>query len=410
MPSSIAWLDQSAEEQRRVRELVRLFADSESRDELGIGQVRDVYSNRLFPGTSVIQTRARYFLFIPWLFQLHQAKGRTGADLFQRVQEDERRLISTLADAGHIRGLIGAEAGPLVKRLPTAVYWAGLQRFGVLREPIAPDAIAAGTDLHELDPGAEEGRSARVRSVWHPELAGLRPKEFPATVEGGFDLTSDEAAWLRDLTLQESPDTLLAHLVSAATAPDDDSAAPWDDSVAGTADEPALRVLEEARLFSLVVHGAALLYNVLLAEAYEDAGCTGVDAPTDRYREALVDWSEDISQNKRALMQWDFEPWWAEVRQHNPRIGPLTRSFLQGWLSHARDQRTPGLADDSAARNLVRNRERVTKKSQARLENDRLLRAWNGASGTNRLVYRWGTVRDLATDIVRPLGVADAPT
>ena len=63
----IAWLDTSSDEQRRVRELIALFAQSESRDELGIGQVRDAFSEMLFPGTSVIQTRARYFLFVPWI-------------------------------------------------------------------------------------------------------------------------------------------------------------------------------------------------------------------------------------------------------------------------------------------------------------------------------------------------------
>ncbi|WP_408647239.1 DUF6361 family protein [Tessaracoccus coleopterorum] len=37
-------------------------------DELGIGQIRDVFSNVLFPGTSVTQTRARYLLLVPWAF------------------------------------------------------------------------------------------------------------------------------------------------------------------------------------------------------------------------------------------------------------------------------------------------------------------------------------------------------
>ena len=38
--SLIAWLDVSAEEQRRVRELVAMFSDKSTLDELGIGQVR----------------------------------------------------------------------------------------------------------------------------------------------------------------------------------------------------------------------------------------------------------------------------------------------------------------------------------------------------------------------------------
>ena len=52
--STIAWLDVSAEEQRRAREFLALFTQAESRDELGLGQIRDTFSNTLFPGISVI--------------------------------------------------------------------------------------------------------------------------------------------------------------------------------------------------------------------------------------------------------------------------------------------------------------------------------------------------------------------
>jgi hypothetical protein len=47
-----------------VREMVALFSQHESRDELEIGQIRDFFSDLLFPGTSVIQTRARYYLLV----------------------------------------------------------------------------------------------------------------------------------------------------------------------------------------------------------------------------------------------------------------------------------------------------------------------------------------------------------
>lgn len=50
MPSTIAWLDLSREEQRRMREVINLFSQTESRDELGIGQVRDSFSDQLFRG------------------------------------------------------------------------------------------------------------------------------------------------------------------------------------------------------------------------------------------------------------------------------------------------------------------------------------------------------------------------
>ena len=58
MVSTISWLDHSEVDQRRVREMLRLFSDKDTVDDLGIGTVRDAISNSLVPGTSVIQTRA----------------------------------------------------------------------------------------------------------------------------------------------------------------------------------------------------------------------------------------------------------------------------------------------------------------------------------------------------------------
>lgn len=407
MVSTISWLDQSAEEQRRVRELVGLFSESESRDELGIGQVRDVFSNRLFPGTSVIQTRTRYFLFIPWLFQQHQAKRRSGADLLRRVQESERQLIATMLAADHKEGLIGRDAGTRVKTLPTSIYWNGLQQFGVLRQPVGPDAITSTNAGGASDLDAEDERADRAPSVWHPTLPDP-PDGFPAEVPGGFALTAAEAAWFRDLTLERSPGTLLAHLMAANSSPDADSSAPWADSVAVGAPEPVASLLEEARRFSLVMHGAALLYNLLLAEAYEAAGYDAITAPTEDYREQLAGWSEEVAANRDALAAWDFEPWWADIQLGNPRIGPLTRTFIREWLELTHTAGSAGIVDHAQARILIKNRERVTKKGQARLANDRLLRAWNGASGSRRLVYRWGTVRRLVADVVEALEVDDA--
>src|SRR4051794_29652542 len=100
MPSKIAWLDVSAEEQRRAREMLALFTQTESRDELGIGQIRDVLSDSLWPGTSVLQTRARYYLFVPWLFRRGVERGRQGPALYQWVQIQERALVEALRASG----------------------------------------------------------------------------------------------------------------------------------------------------------------------------------------------------------------------------------------------------------------------------------------------------------------------
>lgn len=50
-------------------DVVDLFREHDTRDELGVGSVRDAFADMLFPGTSTIMTRARYFLLVPWAYQ-----------------------------------------------------------------------------------------------------------------------------------------------------------------------------------------------------------------------------------------------------------------------------------------------------------------------------------------------------
>ena len=69
MASTFTWLDSSEHERRRALDIIDLFGQSETVDELGLGTVRDTIAEVLAPGTSTVQTRARYFFFIPWIYQ-----------------------------------------------------------------------------------------------------------------------------------------------------------------------------------------------------------------------------------------------------------------------------------------------------------------------------------------------------
>ena len=57
------------------------------------------------------------------------------------------------------------------------------------------------------------------------------------------------------------------------------------------------------------------------------------------------------------------------------------------------------IADDSAARRLVEERERQLKHGLARLQNRRALENWGGESSTGRLSYRWPNARQIISDV-----------
>ncbi|GGC74193.1 hypothetical protein IEU95_16015 [Hoyosella rhizosphaerae] len=209
MPSSLAWLDNSREDPQRMRELLSMFSDSESRDELGIGQIRDAFADLLFSGTSTLHTRAKYFLLVPWCYLSAEKRGVSGARFSAAVEQHEKLVIRTLKEAGDIDGLIGRRAGPMVKSLPSSVYWSALGRYRVrLAEDRFSPVFADGED--EL--------TERQQGMWHATLPKV-PVNFPHTIPGGLDLLSGEAQWLRERILSGAGGTLLAHFVLPGREP-----------------------------------------------------------------------------------------------------------------------------------------------------------------------------------------------
>ena len=84
MPSSFAWLDYSEVERDRMQEALAKFREQDTRDEIGIGVIRDALADWLFPGTSTIQTRVRYFLFAAWMYRQLEANPPTSRDAIEK--------------------------------------------------------------------------------------------------------------------------------------------------------------------------------------------------------------------------------------------------------------------------------------------------------------------------------------
>ena len=267
-PAVFAWLDYSEADQRRAREIIAMFSQQESRDELGLGRIRDALSDTLFPGTSVLLTRARYFLFVPWLFREGARHRYHGARLSSWVDQQERRLIGALRDGGDLEGLIGRNVGVAVQNLPSGIYWNSLRRFGILRHQ-GTEAQAVGLRQISRPMGEETEFLERSDAVWAPSIPGP-PDDFFSLSRCDFALRHDEATWLAERIVDAVPDTLLQFLVARGNRPEATARFAWEDP---DADEAAGRVrnaLDEARRFAVAMHGAALLYNVLLAERAEE--------------------------------------------------------------------------------------------------------------------------------------------
>jgi hypothetical protein len=408
--SLVAWLDASSEDQRRMREIVNLFSERESRDELGIGQVRDALSDLLWPGTSTLFTRARYFILIPWCYRAAAEARNDVGKATALADQNERRLIRALINAGEHDGVIGGTVGVALRNLPSVLYWGGMRTHGILSDPALNrgDAIVAELDrVHTRRPVTVEYEDEAA--VWHGgafhSTLPAVPKGFPADVSSGFAMPRGEAGWLRDRMLTSSPGTLLEYALEHR--PDAGSEVPWEDSALTMAEGERAKVLDDARRFSVCMNGASLVYNLLLAEVYEHEGFDRVKNPVDDYRARLSQWAEQpgLAEDISTL---DSDAFWCPVLEQNPNVNVRSRRFIDKWLDLLRDADLGELADNENVRSFIREREREHKRAQARLDNKRLLQAWLGASGSRPLVYRWTQIRQILHDIHDGLERADA--
>lgn len=374
-----------------MRDIIRLFADRESRDELGLGQIRDAIADSLFPGTSTLLTRARYLLFVPWAYRKAASRPNPVAD----ADRYERDVIHAVKASGDYAGLLGMQAGEALKNLPSVVYWSMLRHYRILADPALSREDALRLDGTRLGPEElDEGGGSRLHA-WSTTLPPI-PDGFPKSIPDGFAMRHDEADWLRERILENAPGSLLAHLVIAR--PSVESPSPWADAAALDVEGQARTVLDDARAFSTLMHGAQLLYNLILAEEYENAGYDRIIEPAAAFRERLDRWSETLP----AIVDvdaWDLDALLARVDlARGTPVNINSRRFVHGWLDLVRAT-TAIIADDDAARAFMIRRERQHKGAQARIGNRARLATWGGSSGSGALVYRWPQVRGILLDI-----------
>ncbi|GAB25337.1 hypothetical protein GOPIP_079_00260 [Gordonia polyisoprenivorans NBRC 16320 = JCM 10675] len=377
--SGIAWLDTSPADERRMREIVRLFSDTATLDDLGIGQVRDGLSDLMFPGTSTVHARPRYFLIIPWIFQRASAKA-SGTSVLTRANTEERKLIEVMRTPPAVDGMIGKIAGKTVRALPSRLYWAALQRYGIL----------------------DDSKTYR----WNMPIAP--PPGFPGQLDGGLDLTAEEAEFLRERIMLTCKGSYLAYLLADGLDADTAEAYfPWKHPALDAAPSRLREIVEHARLFSLAINGATLLYNLLVAEKF-DAVSAEDGGHAESYREALNEWADEVEQNRNAITMWDLGAFWTVVhegRSGRP-VGPASKIFVDQWLAHLRSTDAHELITSVAIRDMIAERERKNKGEHSRLNNERQIRNWGGASGAGRLTYRWFIVQRMLTDIQEGLAGA----
>ncbi|MDW9362514.1 hypothetical protein GYB70_12985 [Sinorhizobium meliloti] len=377
--SYLAWIDFDPEERRRAQALIDLFKEPEARDELGLSTIRDGIADLLFPGTSTIQTRLRYMLFIPWIYCDAQGRRGTQVERTQFAREAEFLLSEALLKGGETVGVIGRDAGRGLKRLPSSVYWAGLATLGI--------RLMSGTQRSCLAFGPDS-LNDRDMPIWSPSLP-----ERPADLyeETTFNLTTEEAEFLRDRIATRAHRSLFAELAGTGETFQED----WVWRLTHKAISKENReILRHAERFSTMMYGASLLYNLMLAERAKERPKARMHPEAaglfDEYEDGIRRWSDEMK--ALSFDNWDLRELFSLVGRTSHRLHERTRIFVIDWATIAIGN-AQAIANLPEARDLLRRRERSLKGPKARLVEDAPLDRWSGASGNNRLGFRWSMAR-----------------
>lgn len=403
MLSALAWLDFAESDRQRAMQVIDLFREKNTVDELGFSPIRDAFADHFFPGTSTIQTRARYFLFVPWILRRYERRRLTAAERSAKLRRREVELIqSLLAGCTDPTGIIGRDAQAGLQRMPSSVYWRGLRLWGIRlfdgsieqyfhrlsREGATPNRRLNTDDGEPLDGASRD---------WHPALPAEPQELFEST---SLELRAEEAEFLRDRICTHQPGSVLARLV-ACNLPELDSPFVWGQEIRQLLPLDLHAEIEHARLFAISVWGGPLVYSIQLARMK-----SGSEELLGQLDASIGDWQSAVRADEAGLRAWDRSAFWELVRRLNPRISSRTQEFAETWIGIAlRAANGERVWDDHRVGQLIATRERQLKGGRARLlpENLRARDRWQGDASGGPIDYRWGQTQVILNDILQGL-------
>lgn len=271
--SSYGWTYLSRDALRRAERQLS-GAGEGIRDEIGFLIIHQRYADYFFPGTSVLHTRLRYALFVPWIYQTLYEQGPTPR-AGDSLQKAEVRLAGRLKFGGG-RGVIGGLNYPKPTSQPPSVsYWVALGAWGILKQQ--DGRLPSRAYLHNLlqtkhrKAVDDDGQALSITELPFAALPP-RPKDWSGNDLMHFDLLPREAQFLYgqfvDLRPLRAPEhlSLLARLTASGAVESDDC---WAPGIVELAKEDGPKLRRAGQAASLAAVGRAI-YAALVEKLQEE--------------------------------------------------------------------------------------------------------------------------------------------
>lgn len=151
----------SAEEQQLVHNVLQQINQG-AIDELGLGRIRDAFSDLMFPGMSTLHRKSKYFVLLPTLYdQLAKTNINDRKEIQSQIRQWEINMTISLLNyvndnKQNTEGITGSSIdmnklrkGEFVKIKPTSIYFSSLKFFGLVSDKMnLPDLILQQSSIN----------------------------------------------------------------------------------------------------------------------------------------------------------------------------------------------------------------------------------------------------------------------
>lgn len=387
----LGWIDFSKADRARALSILEMLSESAALDELGVAPIRDGFANIFFPGTSTIQTRAKYFFIVPYaLKDLERQATHSPTRLMEMLNAKEKECARTfLRNNKSEIGIIGNRSllsCGWVKRSPADIYWNGLLRYGFLRKNISLAAYLNA--IHQLKTAGALARNLG-KQVANEEDDIQDDERFFNAIHQNFwsvptykdkwfedlkiELTQDEGQFLKEQIIRNCKNSMLAHIL------ENNLREVLDCGVFDNLEEIIEKFPEAMRRDYLLALDFAKFFSVILTV----------------FNIIISDGKNEFANEKLARQEPAF-PRLAEVDIEGimTRIAIVDRKNLKPFLLEA--QKLMRANDLAAIKRLIRNREIFLKgENRAKTAHPGQFDEWLGSE----LYYRFGNAKRILRDI-----------
>lgn len=396
----LGWIDFSKSERNKVLSVLDMLSEAGTLDELGIAPIRDGFANIFFPGTSTIQTRAKYFMIVPYALKDMEYSNESNPNRVLRAfDEVERRCGERfLANGNDIDGIIGSRSlgqGRWVKRTPADIYWAGLRNYGIftggtlsLNEYIRAMCALKNqkntlTKLGNKNDNAEEneGDDKDAGELFRMQFWKIPTYEPDWEENLSIKLTTEEGEFLKRQITLTYPDSVMAYILknglSGVLACDTFQ---HMDSLIHLFPDKIQKDYELALSFSDFLFVIRTIYNIIVSE--------GENSSANR------EWS-DMQPFLKEFADIDLESIFGRLQIHS-------NVFLCRFLLKSQELMSAG--DLEGMKTEIRRRERELKQNRAKTMHPGEFdpNTWYGGGA---LDYRFGNAKVIMRDIFESEGL-----